>query len=252
MYKFSLEFKNCPYPVCFRHNGSQMTAIAWAYISRGFVIGADGRRMDESSGLVASDSVQKVFSVRIPRLRLVYAWSGTTVLKRRDGLELDFTFVTDEILQSVDMAQTSTFWEFVQQFSDCLYAVLLPTIGNVVYKFDKDEIARLLFLGYFDDKPFTSEIFVRHEGPKLLRPIVEFPFLSTRFDGFSGAKKACEIFGNQVLPDSLLDAAKLVRKYIELCFIHRDPPLEGENPIGGHIHIGKFPPEGFSWISQPK
>jgi hypothetical protein len=229
-----------------------MTAIAWAYISKGFVIGADGRRTDESSGLVVSDSVQKVFSVRIPKLRLVYAWSGTTVLKRRDGLEFDLKFVTDEILQSIDMARTSAFSEFVQKFSDCLYAVLLSTIGNIVCKFKKDEIARLLFLGYFDDKPFTSEIFVTHEGSKLLKPIIECPPLSTRFDGFTGSKKACEIFEDQILPDSLLDASKLVRKYIELCFIHRDSPLEGENPIGGHIHIGQFPPEGFSWISQPK
>jgi hypothetical protein len=228
-----------------------MTAIAWVYLSEGFVIGADGRRTDVDSGEIVSDAVQKVFSVKIPNFRLVYAWAGSTVFKKEDGTELNLKLLTDGILQSIDTSQTVTFSDFIQKFGDFLYVTLRILLGTSVERCKKDEIARLVIFGYFKNQPYVGEVFIQHSGPNLLRPEIKCPPVSYRFDVFSGSKKACKMFGQHFLPDSLSDAAKLVEEYIKLCFVHRDPPLEGENSIGGCIHIGKFTSDKFSWIRSP-
>jgi hypothetical protein len=229
-----------------------MTAIVWTHIPEGFAIGADGRRRDSNSGQVESDKVQKIYSVRVRDLRLVYAWSGTTCIQRLDGVAFDFKFATDSILQSTDVSGVRSFSDFVAGFVDALYSQLLFHIGIAVRIFDKREIARLLFLTHFRGSPCVAEIFVEHDGTVVLRPSVKCPAVTNRFDIFTGSKKAYEELKSKldIAPGSLTEAAALVREYIAHCMRYQDVDSDCAN-IGGHIHTGIFKPTGFSWIDAP-
>lgn len=80
---------------------SMSTAIVYAYVGDGFVIGADGRRTDSESGLVVRDDVQKIFSIRRNELRLVYAWSGAVSFAH---FKFGFKDITDSILLDMDFS----------------------------------------------------------------------------------------------------------------------------------------------------
>ncbi len=225
------------------------TAIVCAYIPAGFVIGADGRRIDPDSGSIVTETAQKIFSVKLGKLRLIYAWSGSIVNFKMDGTVFDFKVATDLILTAIDLSQTRTFSEFVTQFANALYILILSSIG--VRGFKKEEIARVLFVSYFNGQPHMAKIYIKHDGQKILRPEVEYSLESVRIHVFTGSEKAYQVFGRQLEPTLLQDASKMVRDYIKLCFIHRDLPLDGENPIGGHIHIGQLTTDRFSWVYPP-
>ena len=233
------------------------TAIVSEHIPDGFVIGADGRRIDPVSGLIGGDATQKIFGVNLGmgKLRLVYGWTGATWFEAKNGTTLlDLKDLTDEVLQSLDMSSVSRFSTFVRLFIDRLLLFFENSPGSPDI-FQNKEIATVLFVGYFDGEPCKAEIGIIRGQDTIFRPeitnlCVPAPFGYRIFTGSKAAFKVSNLSSG--LPSSLQEAATRVRDYIRLCFSHRDPPLNGENPIGGHIHIGQLTPRGFRWIDPPK
>jgi hypothetical protein len=252
MWLDSIHFKNCSQPTEILHNkGHMSTAIVSAYLSDGFVIGADGRRKDPNLGVADSDIVQKIFSIKLAKLRLVYAWAGSIHNLRVDGTIFDFKDATDLILQAIDMNQVYTFPDFVALFANLLYVLTLKYLGRGVGVFDDGLIAKALFLAYFEGQPYKAGIYANHDSHIVLRPVIKCAPALAQFCVFNGSKKAYELLNPPLATVSLLEVSNLVRDYIRLCFTHRDTPIKGENPIGGHIHIGHLTPERFSWIDPP-
>jgi hypothetical protein len=112
-----------------------------------------------------------------------------------------------------------------------------------------DEFARAIFLAYFNGEPWIAEIGV-HKDDQSLRPVVERfgpPGITTTI--FSGSERVWKQhfpFPPEI-PQSLQEASDVIERYIQLCV--DDPDCED---IGGHIHIGKLTPSGFTWIHPPK
>ncbi|MGA8221668.1 MAG: hypothetical protein WB780_08435 [Candidatus Acidiferrales bacterium] len=229
-----------------------MTAIVWQYIPEGFIIGADGRRRESGSGLIETESAQKIYSVKIGDVRLAYAWSGTTIFHRTDEVICDLKHVTDCILQSINPARVTAFSDFLHLFNDGLHVLLLAYIGGAVRTFEKPEIARLLLIGYFKDEPHAAHIIVRHDGNTVLKPEIKCSFAPVRFDVFSGSKRVYEELIHKIVrePSSLREASELVQDYISACMKYQDVDADCAN-IGGRIHIGQLTPERFSWLRPP-
>lgn len=231
------------------------TAIVFEHIPDGFVVGADGRRKDPESGLIESDTTQKLFGVKIGNLKLVYGWTGNTIFEGKNRtVLLDLKQLTDAVLRSVDMSSVSEFSDFVQLFNDSLSLFFENSPGSPNV-FQNKEIASVLFVGYFNGQPCKAEIGITRGQNTIFRPEITnlcapAPFGYRVFTGSQAAFKVSNLSSG--LPSSLQEAAGRVRDYIRLCFTHRDPPLDGENPIGGHIHIGQLTPRGFVWIDSPQ
>jgi hypothetical protein len=229
------------------------TAIVSEHIPDGFVVGADGRRKD--GDLIASDTTQKLFGVNMGKLRLAFAWTGNARLEDKNGRTLlDFKYLTDEVLQSVDMTSVNQFSDVIQLFNERLLAILKGTSGSPDI-FPANEVASVLFVAYFYDQPCKAEITVNRGQdtvftPRITALSVPAPFGYRVFTGSQAAFKLSDL--GLGLPSSLQEAATRVRDYIRLCFTHRDPPLDCANPIGGHIHIGQLTPKQFLWIDPPQ
>jgi hypothetical protein len=252
MWKGSIQFKNRTYPISFQDNGRTMsTAIVWAYIPEGFVIAADGRRMDGAKGY--RDNIQKIFSVRAGKLRLVYAWSGATFFETTDKTAvIDMKEITDIILRSIDTSSVVVLSDFLRLFSNALYTILLSPIGAVLKTVEEKQMPQVLLLGYFQGEPYTAEIFTRRKNSTILRPEIKCRPMTNRIDVFSGSKRVSEEFDRtpRSEPSSLHEARFLIQEYITRCVNYQNVDSECAQ-IGGHIHTGKLTPKGFSWLDCP-
>ena len=237
----------------FRHNGVGMTAIVWAYAPDGFVIAADGRRMDADTHQVVSDEVQKIYSVKVDEFRLVYAWRGNTYLEMKNGAVIDFKIITDCIVQSMDMTTINAFAEFVERFRDALFPISRFIFEKNLQMYRQDRpIISVVFLSYFRGNPYFSELEILHDGNKILRPEAKSHPAVGKFRIFSGSEIAHKEFGKwDTTSLTLSHLATEAKRYIETCFRYQnvDPDASG---IGGHIHIGQLRAQGFAWLISPR
>jgi len=253
-YLGSLRYKDFLYPVTYGHNEFEMpTAIISTYTPNGFVIGADGLRKG-SDGTVDTETAQKVFSVEGNDFRLAYAWAGTTRFISESGEEFDFIKASSEILAVGRLFSARGFVNFVDTFNKTLYQMLIrsPFAKKKRYcgVLSKDEIARLVLLGYFDNQPCTTEIFVRHKNLVVLEPTaekIEIP-VQPNLNIFSGPLDEAETFPQIPAPESNEQAANLIREYIKRWVDSQEANCAN---IGGHIHIGAITPNKFAWIDPP-
>jgi hypothetical protein len=258
-YVGSFRFKNVPHRVSFGHNVDEMsTAIVSTCTDEGFVIGADGLCKDVATGLVVTQTAQKIFPFKRSILELVFSWSGSSRLFRPDGVTFDFAEATKTILNHIDLFSADGFAQFVALFSEALYAQLAMSFGRVFHAASlKPEIARLLFVGYFRGKPYKARISVPLLNSVILQPVIEE--IGDCFPGdleiLSGSKwvyqeffESKPIMANINLPTG---AMTFVQKYIQKCIDHQDKDPDCSN-IGGHIHVGMLTPDGFHWIIEPK
>jgi hypothetical protein len=231
------------------------TAIVYAYLPDGFVIGADGRRTDLKSGqLVVSDDTQKIFSRTREGTKLTFAWSGATTFAK---LGFGFNDLTDRVLLDMDFSSLTTFSDFLFKFSHDMSAMLLRMFlpfGSLRPNEWDTQPPQVIFLVYFKDEPFVAELLLI--PAKLTFDITKSVCHSNTgrcFDVFTGSKAAHDKFNpeNQIPAfDSIREAASQIRDYIRLCFVYPDNP-NVTNPIGGRIHIGQLKSNGFLWIDSP-
>jgi hypothetical protein len=229
------------------------TAIVSVYTSDGFIIGADGLRKN-TDGSDVTKTARKIFLFESEITRLAYAWSGTTqVFDSNNQSVFDFMGVSEPILRIADLLGGIDFAAFVNIFRRMLLVTLLQSRltnnGRIVGTYPEDEIAGVLFVGYFNQQPCMAEIMVCHQNLLLLEPTIKTLVIP--------AKPNCNIFSgskslNRAWPKckarSGAEAIDFVRKYIQAC---ADSSEADCDDIGGHIHIGQITPEGFTWIDPP-
>jgi hypothetical protein len=97
------------------HTGDDMTAIASAFTSEGFVIGADHRQLDRDNNIF-SESLQKIFNFKSRQVDVVYAWCGeTSVINQSKEVLYDLYAITRIALSSAVQMARSQFPSFTQQ-----------------------------------------------------------------------------------------------------------------------------------------
>jgi hypothetical protein len=230
------------------------TAIVYAYLPDGFVIGADGRRTDPATNSVVCDDVQKIFSRQRNGTRITFAWSGATSFAK---LGFGFTEITDSVLLDMDFSALITFSDFLLKFSNDMSAKLMSMFASFGSRrpsgWDKQP-PQVILLVYFRDEPFVAELVLIPDKLTFdIRKSFCHSDMACCFYVFTGSKAAHDKFNpeNQIPAfDSIHQAANQIRDYIRLCFVYPDDPST-INPIGGRIHIGQLKPNGFLWIDSP-
>jgi hypothetical protein len=233
------------------HTKGDMTAIASAFTSEGFVIGADGRTLDKDKKIV-SDCSQKIFSFKRQHVSVAYAWCGETcIVNESNEVLYDLYKITRDALISAVRTAGTSFSLFIQQCCEGILDGIIKT--SVVRKITSSDSeceskARMLLNGYFEGSPFMAELHIRetdrirvHAG-NVLNPIP----LPTRCL-FSGCKRQNDKYAN-TLPTTTKEALKLVSDYIQESIDNPDPDCF---VIGGHRHIACLDSNGFYWVDAP-
>lgn len=215
----------------------RMTAIASIYIPNGFVMGADGRRMDEA-GEIETDVAQKVFTFEKQNLKLAYAWCGLTEFQTTKGKRFDFKVATELILGQVGSIEG--FSAFVSQVTLALNVFLRLHIGNIKVNIRTE----VLFIAYFCGVPCQAEISWTENEFRVTSLAESVP---PNRVGFSGPKKVCEDHGQkQFVTNTISDAVDWVREFLTDSI--NDP---NSRDMGGHIHILRLTNKGFTWTNPP-
>jgi hypothetical protein len=229
-----------------------MTAIASAFTSEGFVIGADGRQLGKDNKIF-TESAQKIFNFSYRHVDVAYAWCGeASAINESNEVLYDLYAITRVALNSAVQVARRQFPSFIQQSCEGIYEGIIksPIVGQITNSDSTPESrARMLLNGYFDEQPFMVEFHVREtdrirvQAERVLRPIP----LPTR-NLFSGCVRQNKKYEN-ILPATTREALKLVSDYIQECIDNSDPDCSG---VGGHRHIAHLTPDGFYWIDAPK
>lgn len=224
------------------HN-DPMTAIVAVHTPDGFIIGADGRRMDRE--VITTEQAKKLFWFESETIRLVYAWSGTTQTFAKNNEILHDVFAASEtILPIAAFSGKDSFASFVDVFCKVLYKTLPARITNM----SREELARVLFVGYFQGQPCSAKIELLYSN-SFLTPDVEIHIPAQFYRSiFSGAESVFLKSYANCEPQSSAEAIDFVRNYIQDCVDSPAPDCIG---IGGHIHIAELTPERFSWVVSP-
>jgi hypothetical protein len=235
-----------------RHT-ADMTAMVSVYTIDGFIVGADGFRMDESTGQVKHASVQKLFSFASGEIRLIYGWCGTTQMFNKVGECLfDFIGLSESLLTAASRYGANDLPSFLRFIQTGIYALMTNSKlvkGSESHSFDLNgELARLLIAGYFNGVPFFADVGVRLHDSKIVLPKIQrfcYP-LQKSVDVFSGSRLAYVGF-ETTSPENREEALAFVTDYIQACIEKPDPGKQ----FGGHVHIAELTPTSFNWIQPP-
>jgi hypothetical protein len=252
-----------------------MTAIASLYVRPGFVIAADGRCKSDNPALSTkfeTEYAQKLFPIQNDDRTFVYSLIGFA--GTNDG---KFKMV-DEISKVAATLANRRFDDcglYIHNFCHHLQRVLgkarragriseFPSNDHLPPE-KKNNICRLLIVGYFRQRPWQFEIRFLHENQTHVRFAIDS---SAQPDRITAAITGSDIvanamyqehdprFAQYVKPynvDTLEQASDYVRGYIAACSdpiaLELDPLCAG---IGGHIHIAAIARDGgFRWIAPP-
>jgi hypothetical protein len=234
------------------HTGDDMTAIASAFTSEGFVIGADGRQLDRDKKIF-SESSQKIFNFKSGQVDAVYAWYGeTSVISQSKEVLYDLYAITRIVLSSVVQIVRRQFPSFTQQCCVGIYEGIIksPIVRQITNPDSSPESnARMLSNGYFYGQPFMAEFHVREtDRIRVQAERVSMPLSPPTRYLFNGCTRQNEKYKN-VLPTTTREALKLISDYIQECIDNSEPDCLG---IGGHRHIAHLTSDGFYWIDAPQ
>jgi hypothetical protein len=229
-----------------------MTAIASAFTSEGFVIGADGRQLDKDNKIF-SESSQKIFNFKSRQVDVVYAWCGeTSVINQSKEVSYDLYAITRIALSSAVQIARRQFPSLIQQCCAGIYEGIIksPIVRQIANPDSSPESkARMLLNGYFYGQPFMAEFHVREtDRIRVQAERVLMPIPTPTRNLFNGCTRQNKKYEN-VLPTTTPEALKLISAYIQECIDNSEPDCLG---IGGHRHIAHLTPDGFYWIDAPK
>jgi hypothetical protein len=234
------------------HTSDDMTAIASAFTSEGFVIGADGRQLGKDKKIF-TESSQKIFNFKHRHVNVAYAWCGeTSVVNESNEVLYDLYAITRLALSSAVLVAGKQFASLIQQSCVGIYDGIIksPVVRQITNADSLPESkARMLLNGYFDWQPFMAEFHIREtDRIRVHAERVLMPIPSPTRNLFNGCARQNKTYGN-VLPTTTSEALKLVSDYIQECIDNSDPDCF---VVGGHRHIAHLSSDGFYWIDAPK
>jgi hypothetical protein len=135
---------------------SMSTAIARIYTPEGFVIAADGRKLNGQSGEVASDEVQKIFPLHYQAGDMSCAIAGVAQFATEHGL-FDFGAEAGRAALAIAKRQASNHYEY-SEFLAREICRSLEVFRPASLCSGGEQVTRLLLDGYFDGRPVRSKI----------------------------------------------------------------------------------------------
>ncbi|MGA3033652.1 MAG: hypothetical protein ABSD70_10225 [Terracidiphilus sp.] len=224
-----------------------MTVIVSAFVpDSGFMIAADGRRLDARTNAILTDEAKKIYAGSHPECNLVFGWAGATATDTPLCGHFDFGQQSLDFLHDKKETQYKSWKDFVSALATGLRASLIICAGGPqVYRQNipkEGVIAAARLVGYFQQKPVQSDVIFSHSQGWLRQPEIRhiLDLTEERRPEISFFSGEIEIFERTVLecPATLAETAEIARKYIKDC--------AAENTrYGGCTHIGFVTPNGF-------
>src|SRR5260370_22418112 len=253
------------------------TAIVKVYTKDGFVIGADGRCRQAETGVVVSDTAQKIFLIINPDRTLAYAVYGTLGITDASNQSV-VVDLASAIHKSVSaMAQSPArhdlTWYVSKLWPPAYEALLRVSKNREIGPFpdapgDPGLIAHVFFWGYYRGTAAEMDLQFRHENQKIIRPRLRPSQRIKALDICGSLKVANSVissddprFAKYRTPAtdlrnkkslSLTDGIDIVQSYIRACDSDEGREIDSLCAgIGGHIHIALVTPSGFRWHIPP-
>src|SRR5450755_3636575 len=98
------------------------TSIVQVYTPEGFVVAADGREYDITSGKTLSDNIRKIFTVNENGRALLYSVSGTNKLTPLAGVkdELDLLRLLHDSISTLSDSRRKSLWHYAEALVDAI------------------------------------------------------------------------------------------------------------------------------------
>jgi hypothetical protein len=262
----------------FIFGGLMPTAICRVYTPEGFVIAADGRRINVGRLPMIENNVRKIFRITPGRM-LAYSLAGQTGLGPDGTSETVFSFrtATNQAAREIHRAQPKTFDEYAKLLCEYLEHSLKAAIktGRIA-RFDPnpepselgDTIAWVFLDGYYKRKASRAKLRFFHEDQRLRSDIIPEALNPGGAISYGSDKIIFEVFdGNNPhfaqyrypkqptskirLRQAIQIAKRSIRAYSNPEAARIDPSTQLS--VGGYIHIAKVTPRhGFMWVIPPK
>jgi hypothetical protein len=250
------------------------TAIVRVYNPDGFVIAADGRKMNtHRDRSIVSDDTQKVFKIEGPETLAAYAMAGIIELSTDDESD-DIVFdLRSEIATAVEYLssrRTTNLLGYATRLSRIVNRQLadakrsgkirrypvrpsaIPELGNT--------IARLYLDGYHNHIPLRVDVRFFHKDQELSNPeILPQGLYPGRPITFGSVLIADQLFGgkddrlarfHKHWTSTLKGGIDMCHDYLAACSSPEGLELDdGCSGVGGRIHIATITPQGgFNWV----
>lgn len=244
-----------------------MTAIIRIFTPDGFVVAADGRKLDPRNGTVESDEVQKIFPLRHVSGLVAASICGIGGLALDGGITLDLR----SVLCNAAIAVQSRNAFDLHAYANLLVAEIDPLVRSfqsTTIPTSRDTGTSLLLDGLLYGMPARETITITYGSTGTdVRTVQEWPLLSVK--GYVSEKiwqMLCDdsseiagwlspyrsVYRRLKTPRTLTEATELAVAIIKA---HCEPEAGAIDPefcrtIGGRIHIGTLTPaRGFEWVS---
>jgi hypothetical protein len=254
------------------------TAIVRTYTDDGFVIAADGRVCNSSSGEPTKENMQKVF--RLGSQPLAYSFTGAAMLGRADSHDSDevlFDFIERFrcACQMVSARRFPTLQKYAERLSSIVYRSLQEALASNNIDLPEDgaeaserghTIVNIQIDGYFAGYPSRAKIRYWHENQNLSEPDVitqELMPMTPELHGIPEIAKRIyrrdpELahYLRPLEPEShysnaIIFAAIYARAFIEACAGPEGAKVAPAKSatINNRIHIAIITPrDGFQWL----
>jgi hypothetical protein len=166
--------RSVPYSVV---KSSPMTVIACAYTPEGFVVGADGLRVDATTHQDITHTAQKIFPVRHSDFYGIHAWAGATWLFSLGSGPFVAAEEAQSAINELSERPITSLATYVADIGSLIYDRLVAynrgtklLNPNVVSK--NNEIFCGMFVGYLRGHAWMIQISFPHENGVLLPPVL--------------------------------------------------------------------------------
>ncbi len=166
----------CYYPVDWISFVDMATAIARIYITDGFTVAADGREVNCETGLISSDSEQKIFALQHRQGELACAVTGTGRIGTRYRLSEEIPKIASALIRS----HAGNVGEYAETFGNELKRSI-----DARFKWDKKTITiSLLIDGYLGHRPGRAKVTLTCSSDRLPVQVESQPLYPKKSIGF--------------------------------------------------------------------
>lgn len=240
------------------------TAIVRIYTHDGFVVAADGRKMNGLTGAVAGDNEQKVFQVSHPSGSMCCAFAGNVQLTHKGTERVGFDYRVETLRTAEALASIRA--KSLFHYTSVLAAELIRSVRTFeTNPYTGDDSTHIFIDGFFAGHPKRTKITIHGQDFDALevsvqdlylgkvlgygsQPIMDVLFGKTEKGQLSSYREKCRTATN--LSEAIDVALNVVRAHADPVALLIDPHTCAA--IGGHIHVGTVTPQtGFGWAVEP-
>jgi len=252
---------------------SMSTAIIRIYTHGGFVIAADGRRLNGRTGAIAGEQEAKLFRLLHPSGIVCCAFAGAVQLthKGTDTVGLDFRSETVRMAEAITPERPKSLYHYADRLAAGLCEVRDGFESNPLNSADPASTTYLFLDGFFAGHAKRTKIEIPNGMPRKGRAVYPQELVPGRVEGYGSSlvmrvlfgkadtgklasyRQKCHTRPTMTLSEAVEVALNVVKAHCDPEALRIDPEVCAA--IGGHIHVGTITPQnGFEWVPglEPK